>query len=199
MSKVTNRVKAAALQNSLKDIFPDYLKEYLSGDGGDTITVTVPAQTIWLKVDGNGDFSFKPEELGIEGDYDYLLTYYAEPENMDDVGAAIVTNSFEIWGKTYVNQAAIWDEINSQPVDMESADVTITRIIGKFLDEEAIKALGGSVNGNMINGTLNRIPFKIEINPLGEDMCEGSVLPALIDELSDFLRLVEDAGGRFGI
>ena len=96
-------------------------------------------------------------------------------------------------GKTYENQAAIWDDVNSEPVDMERATVTITRKIDKNLDQDALDALHAIINGNKINGTLNRIPFKLEINPLGEYMGDGSTLPALIDELSEGLMLVEDS------
>ena len=95
--------------------------------------------------------------------------------------------------KTYENQAAIWDDDNSQPVDMESATVTITRKIDKNLDQEALDALHAIINGDKINGTLNRLPFKLEINPMGELMCGGGTLPALIDDLSELLELVEDS------
>lgn len=56
-------------------------------------------KTVWLKVDGEGSFAFKPGDLGItENTFTYLLTYYAKPEGVDDLGSVTINNSFRISG-----------------------------------------------------------------------------------------------------
>lgn len=96
-------------------------------------------------------------------------------------------------GKTYVNHAAVRDKETGECIEMEVADVTITRSIDKSLDEEALAKLGAVLNGNKIHGIVNRLPFKLELNPFGEDMSENGVVPALVDELSAGLMLIENS------
>lgn len=56
-------------------------------------------KTVWLKADELNGFAFSPQELGLpEGEYTYLLTYYAKPEGVDNMGAFTASNSFEISG-----------------------------------------------------------------------------------------------------
>ena len=56
-----------------------------------------PDKTVWIKVDENTSFKFKPSELGLDGNYAYLMTYYAKPVNTDQiVSQADVKNSFSI-------------------------------------------------------------------------------------------------------
>lgn len=57
-----------------------------------------PAKTVWVKVDGHTSFTFTPEEIGLEGQYAYLLTYYAQPVNVEHVTQVVVSNSFELSG-----------------------------------------------------------------------------------------------------
>lgn len=57
-----------------------------------------PAKTVWVKVDGHTSFTFTPEEIGLKGQYAYLLTYYAQPVNVEHVTQVVVSNSFELSG-----------------------------------------------------------------------------------------------------
>lgn len=51
----------------------------------------------------------------------------------------------------------------------------------------------GSMDKSLLSGTDDEIQaFRIEINPLGETLCEGGALPALIDELGEDLRLLDN-------
>ena len=58
-----------------------------------------PAQTVWVKVDGKTSFSFKPEQIGLKGTQAYLLTYYAQPTNIDGITQVVVSNRFELTGE----------------------------------------------------------------------------------------------------
>ena len=64
----------------------------LTGVQGGTL-----AKTAWVKVDGAQSFGFKPSDLGISGNYAYVLTYYAEPHNVT-VASANVNNRFSLTG-----------------------------------------------------------------------------------------------------
>lgn len=57
-----------------------------------------PNQTVWVKVDGQTSFSFKPEQIGLKGRQAYLLTYYAQPKNTDGITQVVVSNSFNLSG-----------------------------------------------------------------------------------------------------
>lgn len=57
-----------------------------------------PAQTVWVKVDGQTSFSFTPEQIGLDGKKAYLLTYYAQPKNIDGITQVVVSNSFNLSG-----------------------------------------------------------------------------------------------------
>ena len=57
-----------------------------------------PNQTVWVKVDGQTSFSFKPEQIGLTGKKAYLLTYYAQPKNTDGITQVVVSNSFNLSG-----------------------------------------------------------------------------------------------------
>lgn len=58
-----------------------------------------PDQTVWVKVDGQTSFSFTPEQIGLDGTQAYLLTYYAQPKNTDDITQVVVSNRFELTGE----------------------------------------------------------------------------------------------------
>lgn len=62
-----------------------------------------PVKTVWVKVDGQQSFSFEPKELGLEGTYAYLLTYYAKPANLGDVGMVAASNEFLLDGSVIGN------------------------------------------------------------------------------------------------
>lgn len=69
----------------------------------DMLQKKTPEKTAWVKVDGLSAFQFTPEALGINGTYAYLLTYYAEPKNLEQITATSVQNSFTleetvVWG-----------------------------------------------------------------------------------------------------
>lgn len=56
-------------------------------------------QTVWVKVDGKTSFSFTPEQIGLAGKKAYLLTYYAQPTNIDGITQVVVSNRFELTGE----------------------------------------------------------------------------------------------------
>lgn len=58
-----------------------------------------PDQTVWVKVDGQTSFSFTPEQIELDGKKAYLLTYYAQPKNTDDITQVVVSNRFELTGE----------------------------------------------------------------------------------------------------
>lgn len=72
----------------------------------------------------------------------------------------------------------------------ESTTATVTIARNGVMDK---KVIGVDLDNGVYTNEQNRLPFSIEINPLGEDLCEGDKLPALIDELSRGLTLVEDS------
>lgn len=58
-----------------------------------------PAQTVWVKVDGQTSFRFTPEQIELNGTQAYLLTYYAQPKNTDGITQVVVSNRFELTGE----------------------------------------------------------------------------------------------------
>ncbi len=61
-----------------------------------------PDQTVWVKVDGQTSFSFTPEQIGLGGTQAYLLTYYAQPTNIDGITQVVVSNRFELTGEVVI-------------------------------------------------------------------------------------------------
>lgn len=57
-----------------------------------------PDQTVWVKVDGKPSFRFTPEQIRLDGKKAYLLTYYAQPTNIDGITQVVVSNSFNLSG-----------------------------------------------------------------------------------------------------
>lgn len=57
-----------------------------------------PDQTVWVKVDGQTSFRFTPKQIGLNGTQAYLLTYYAQPKNIDGITQVVVSNSFNLSG-----------------------------------------------------------------------------------------------------
>ena len=57
-----------------------------------------PDQTVWVKVDRKTSFSFTPAQIGLKGKQAYLLTYYAQPTNIDGITQVVVSNSFNLSG-----------------------------------------------------------------------------------------------------
>ena len=58
-----------------------------------------PDRTVWVKVDGQTSFSFTPEQIELDGKKAYLLTYYAQPKNTDDITQVVVSNRLELTGE----------------------------------------------------------------------------------------------------
>lgn len=58
-----------------------------------------PDQTVWVKVDGKTSFSFTPKQIGLKEKQAYLLTYYAQPTNIDGITQVVVSNRFELTGE----------------------------------------------------------------------------------------------------
>lgn len=57
-----------------------------------------PEQTVWVKVDGQTSFSFTPKQIGLKEKQAYLLTYYAQPTNIDGITQVEVSNRFNLSG-----------------------------------------------------------------------------------------------------
>lgn len=57
-----------------------------------------PDQTVWVKVDGQTSFRFTPKQIGLKGTQAYLLTYYAQPTNIDGITQVVVSNRFNLSG-----------------------------------------------------------------------------------------------------
>lgn len=57
-----------------------------------------PDQTVWVKVDGQTSFRFTPEQIELNGTQAYLLTYYAQPTNIDGITQVVVSNRFNLSG-----------------------------------------------------------------------------------------------------
>ena len=64
-----------------------------------------PDETVWVKVDGIKSFSFTPEEIGLDGPYAYLLTYYAEPILPEGVTQVVVANEFSLEGDVIIGDS----------------------------------------------------------------------------------------------
>ena len=62
------------------------------------LSARTPAKTVWVKVDGKTSFSFTPGDIGLGGTYAYLLTYYAQPVNTENITQVIVDNTFSLSG-----------------------------------------------------------------------------------------------------
>ena len=58
-----------------------------------------PNQTVWVKVDRQTSFRFTPEQIELNGKKAYLLTYYAQPKNIDGITQVVVRNRFELTGE----------------------------------------------------------------------------------------------------
>lgn len=65
----------------------------------DNLSRRTPDRTVWVKVDGQTSFSFTPEQIGLAGKKAYLLTYYAQPTNIDGITQVVVSNRFELTGE----------------------------------------------------------------------------------------------------
>ena len=57
-----------------------------------------PDRTVWVKVDGQTSFRFTPKQIELNGTQAYLLTYYAQPTNIDGITQVVVSNSFNLSG-----------------------------------------------------------------------------------------------------
>lgn len=62
-------------------------------------------QTVWVKVDGQTSFRFTPEQIGLDGKKAYLLTYYAQPTNIDGITQVVVSNRFELTGDVVIGNS----------------------------------------------------------------------------------------------
>ena len=64
-----------------------------------------PDQTVWVKVDGQTSFRFTPEQIGLKETQAYLLTYYAQPTNIDGITQVVVSNRFELTGDVVIGNS----------------------------------------------------------------------------------------------
>ncbi|MCM1506033.1 MAG: prealbumin-like fold domain-containing protein [Ruminococcus flavefaciens] len=59
----------------------------------------IPTETVWIDINGKTSFDLTPENYGLDKDkHTYLLTYYAKPQNVENIGSISVTNEFTIYG-----------------------------------------------------------------------------------------------------
>lgn len=65
----------------------------------DNLSRRTPDRTVWVKVDGQTSFSFTPKQIGLNETQAYLLTYYAQPTNIDGITQVVVSNRFELTGE----------------------------------------------------------------------------------------------------
>lgn len=52
----------------------------------------------WYEIDGTSTFTFEPSELGLNGLYSYVLTYYAKPKNINEIQQENIVNKFYLTG-----------------------------------------------------------------------------------------------------
>lgn len=62
-----------------------------------------PVKTVWVNVDDLSTFQFRTDEVGINGTYAYLITYYACPKNTSGITSTSISNEFTLketitWG-----------------------------------------------------------------------------------------------------
>lgn len=62
------------------------------------LKAATPEKTVWVKIEELKSFEFHPKEIGLEGEYAYLLTYYAMPKNLNAVTTVVVANEFSLSG-----------------------------------------------------------------------------------------------------
>lgn len=88
-ASMTDRIDGSYMQ------FVGYVKvEALDTENGSAVV-----GTIWVKVDGNTDFNFTMQELGLKDNrYAYRLSYYAEPKVIEGTAAVVVRNGFTLSG-----------------------------------------------------------------------------------------------------
>ena len=86
------RVEAYTISSNAPDSGLD------DADAVANLSSRTPDQTVWVKVDGQTSFSFTPEQIGLDGTQAYLLTYYAQPTNIDGITQVVVSNRFNLSG-----------------------------------------------------------------------------------------------------
>lgn len=75
------------------------IKSYDDVNAISLLTGLMPEKTVWVDINSKTSFDLIPENYGLdEGKYTYLLTYYAQPQNVQNVGTISVTNEFTIYG-----------------------------------------------------------------------------------------------------
>ncbi|MCM1133337.1 MAG: prealbumin-like fold domain-containing protein [Ruminococcus flavefaciens] len=58
-----------------------------------------PTRTVWVDISNKTSFDIIPSDYGLDdGRHTYLLTYYAQPKNVENVGSISVTNDFTVYG-----------------------------------------------------------------------------------------------------
>lgn len=69
------------------------------------LSARTPDQTTWIKVDGLRSFEFTPAEVGLNGNYAYLLTYYAQPVATEGITQIVVSNEFSLEGEVGIGDS----------------------------------------------------------------------------------------------
>lgn len=63
------------------------------------LSARTPNKTVWVKVDGETSFNFTAHDIGLgDGQYAIMMTYYAQPVNMEGITNVFVTNTFTLEG-----------------------------------------------------------------------------------------------------
>lgn len=63
-----------------------------------------PDETVWVKIENLKSFNFKPEDIGLNRAYAYLLTYFAKPELPEGVTQVLVANEFSLEGNVIIGE-----------------------------------------------------------------------------------------------
>lgn len=121
-----------------------------------------PANTVWVKVDGKSQFGFSPNEIGLNGQYAYRLTYYAKPNPPPgwDGSPVVISNEFGIGG--IIGQGGI-----IIPDIIAKADVVVSEI-----ESSAIQKLAWYYDAKKDNQFTNgKLMWAIKLS--GESVSRG--------------------------
>ena len=108
-------------------------------------------QTVWVKVDGQNRFQFKPVDLGLskEENYALRLTYYAKPVHIEDISQVVVTNDFTLSGK--VGLGNFWYDIAGIGVQ---GSVVVGNATSFKAEKKALSFDHTQTEGNYTTGTM---------------------------------------------
>lgn len=95
-------VSSAVMKDTLSNQYMHYVG-YVRVDAYQT-DKSNPVKTVWVKIDGERNFSFTPETIGLtDKTCSYVLNYYAVPDDLKEVSTVIVANEFDLTGDVGIN------------------------------------------------------------------------------------------------